>query len=82
MNNFEYNVLKNFMKNQAGYSSVALGKFIGMDLVNPCIDFQSLATSMGISACRVTQAADITAAVKMGIASGKTNLIEVVISAG
>jgi benzoylformate decarboxylase len=37
---------------------------------------------MGISACRVTQAADITAAVKMGIASGKTNLIEVVISAG
>lgn len=82
MNNFEYNVLKNFMKNQPSYSSVAMGKFIGMDLINPCIDFQSLAASMGISACRVTQAGDIAAAVSIGIASGKTNLIEVVISAG
>lgn len=82
MNNFEYNVLKNFMKNQPSYSSVAMGKFIGMDLINPCIDFQSLAASMGISACRVTQAGDIAGAVSIGIASGKTNLIEVVISAG
>lgn len=82
MNNFEYNVLKNFMKNQPSYSSVAMGKFIGMDLVNPCIDFQSLAASMGISACRVAKAEDIAAAVSIGIASGKTNLIEVVISAG
>lgn len=82
MNNFEYNVLKNFMKNQPSYSSVAMGKFIGMDLINPCIDFQSLAASMGVSACRVTQAGDIAAAVSIGIASGKTNLIEVVISAG
>ncbi|MCK7226317.1 thiamine pyrophosphate-binding protein [Enterobacter asburiae] len=82
MNNFEYNVLKNFMKNQPSYSSVAMGKFIGMDLINPCIDFQSLAASMGISSCRVTQAGDIAAAVSIAIASGKTNLIEVVISAG
>lgn len=82
MNNFEYNVLKNFMKNQSSYTSVAQGRFIGMDLVNPCIDFQSLAASMGISACRVTEAVDIAAAVKSGIASGKTNLIEVIISAG
>ncbi|WP_455428009.1 thiamine pyrophosphate-binding protein [Dryocola sp. LX212] len=81
MNNFEYNVLKNFMKSQSSYTSVAQGRFIGMDLVNPCIDFQSLAASMGISACRVTQAVDIATAVKSGIASGKTNLIEVIISA-
>nr|ALG88703.1 Benzoylformate decarboxylase [Pectobacterium carotovorum] len=68
------------MKSQPSYTSVALGKFIGMELVNPCIDFQSLAASMGISACRVTQAVDVATAVQSGIASGKTNLIEIVIS--
>jgi benzoylformate decarboxylase len=81
MNNLEYNVLKNFMKSQPAYSSTQLGRFIGMDLVNPHIDFQSLGSAMGIHCCRVTQAADIATAVAHGLQSGKTNLIEIVISA-
>lgn len=81
MNNREYNILKNFMKSQADYSSTRLGRFIGMDLVNPHIDFQSLATAMGVHCCRVTEAADIAEAVTRGLQSGKTNLIEIAISA-
>ena len=81
MNNREYNILKNFMKSQADYSSTRLGRFIGMDLVNPHIDFQSLATAMGVPSCRVTEAADIAEAVTRGLQSGKTNLIEIAISA-
>lgn len=51
-----------------------------MDLVNPHIDFQSLATAMGVQCCRVTEAADIAGAVARGLQSGKTNLIEIAIS--
>ncbi|WP_368544874.1 thiamine pyrophosphate-binding protein [Enterobacter soli] len=81
MNNCEYNILKNFMKGQSHYSSTKLGRFIGMDLINPHIDFQALATAMGVRCTRVTQAADIAAAVTQGLQSGKTNLIEIAISA-
>ncbi|WP_273960800.1 thiamine pyrophosphate-binding protein [Enterobacter kobei] len=81
MNNREYNILKNFMKSQADYSSTQLGRFIGMDLVNPHIDFQSLANAMGVHCCRITDAADIAAAVTKGVQSGETNLIEIAISA-
>ena len=81
MNNLEYNILKNFMKGQPGYSSTKLGRFIGMDLINPQIDFQSLGAAMGIRCCQVTQAADIATAVTQGLRSGKTNLIEIAISA-
>ncbi|WP_058910063.1 thiamine pyrophosphate-binding protein [Entomohabitans teleogrylli] len=80
MNNLEYNVLKNFMKDQPLYTSTAQGRFIAMDLINPCIDFISLASSMGISSCRVTAAADIMTTVLAGIQSGKPNLIEIMIS--
>jgi benzoylformate decarboxylase len=52
-----------------------------MDLINPRIDFQSLGAAMGIRCCRVTQAADIATAVTQGLQSGKTNLIEIAISA-
>ena len=52
-----------------------------MDLVNPHIDFQSLATAMGVHCCRVTEAAGIAEAVTHGLQSGKTNLIEIAISA-
>jgi benzoylformate decarboxylase len=70
MNNREYNILKNFMKGP-GYSSTKLGRFIGMDLINPRIDFQSLGTAMGIRCCRVTQAADIATAVTQACSQEK-----------
>ena len=82
MNNREYNILKNFMRAQPAYASVRRNRFIAMDLVDPAIDFQSLAHSMGVPALRIERAADIAPAIEAGIASRAPNLIEIVISAG
>ena len=82
MNNREYNILKTFMKGQAHYLSASSNRFIAMDLVDPAIDYLALAASMGVEARRVDRACDITAAVAAGIASGRPNLIEVLISPG
>ena len=81
MNNQEYNILKNFMRSQENYTSAQTGKFIAMDITNPVIDYQALALSMGVTACKVTQAADIAPTVEHCIQSGKTCLVEIVISA-
>jgi benzoylformate decarboxylase len=81
MNNREYNILKNFMKGQSHYLSAKSNRFIAMDLVDPVVDYLSLAASMGVPARRVERAADIADAVAAGIASGQPNLIEVMISA-
>lgn len=78
-NNREYNVLKNFMRSQAHYQSAQTGRFIGMDINSPAIDFQSLAQSMGVPARRVTRAEAIHEAVTATIASGAPGLIEVVV---
>jgi benzoylformate decarboxylase len=79
-NNREYNVLKNFMRSQAGYFAAKENRFIAMDINNPAIDYIALATSMGVSARRVERATDIASAIEAGIASGKPNLVEIPIS--
>ncbi|HEX4177303.1 MAG TPA: thiamine pyrophosphate-dependent enzyme, partial [Rhizomicrobium sp.] len=80
MNNREYNILKNFMRSRTGYVAQRTNRFIAMDIAEPVIDFQSLGRSMGIPACRIEKAGDIAAAIEAGIASGKPNLIEIIIS--
>lgn len=82
MNNREYNVLKNFMKGQAGYASVQRNRFIAMDIDDPPIDYQAMAQSYGVPSHRITKAGDIAGAIEAAIASGKPNLIEIMISVG
>ena len=82
MNNREYNILKNFMRAQPAYASVRRNRFIAMDLVDPAIDYLSLAHALGVPARRIERAADIAPAIEAGIASRSPNLIEIVISAG
>ena len=81
MNNREYNVLKNFMRGQPHYLSCKGNRFIAMDIERPAIDYLALATSMGVPARRIERAWDIAPAIAAGIATGRTNLIEVIISA-
>jgi benzoylformate decarboxylase len=80
MNNREYNVLKNFMKSQTDYLSAKSKRFIAMDIDNPAIDYVALAKSFGLPARRVTRARDIAPAIENGIASGRANVVEVVIA--
>jgi len=79
MNNREYNILKNFMRSQAHFTSSRTERFPAMEIDNPPIDYVALATSMGVRAQRIVRATDIAPAVEAGIRSGETNLIEVVI---
>ncbi|MFT4581612.1 MAG: benzoylformate decarboxylase [Gammaproteobacteria bacterium] len=81
INNLEYNVLKNYMRSQPHYNSTRTGEFIAMDIIDPAIDFQALAQSMGVVAQRITEASEIQATVARAIDSGKPNLIEIVVSA-
>lgn len=76
VNNRSYDILRNFMKSQHHFASVRAGRFIGMDLDEPPIDFLALAASWGLPARRVERAGEIAAAVEHGIASGLPNLIE------
>ena len=80
LNNGEYNILKNYVRAQDQYRASGENRFIGMDLVDPAIDFVALASSMGIPARRIEKAGDIAEAVEAGIRSGVPNLIDIVIS--
>jgi benzoylformate decarboxylase len=81
MNNREYNVLKNFMRGQEAYASTRTGRFIAMDIVDPAIDYVALAASMGLPARRIEKAGDVAAAIADAVASGRPNLVEIVIAA-
>ena len=50
-NNRRYGVLQNVAKS-LGYANAKAGRFVGMDVVDPAIDFQALAASMGVPAER------------------------------
>src|SRR5690606_24233132 len=79
INNREYNVLKNFMRSQAHYHYAQSGRFIAMDITEPAIDFLALATAMGMPAQRITRRDQIHDTVTAAVASGRPNLIEIVI---
>ena len=68
------------MRTQQHYASARANRFIAMDIVDPAIDFLSLATSMGLSARRVDRTADIAPALKAAISSRIPNLIEIPIT--
>jgi benzoylformate decarboxylase len=81
MNNGEYNILKNYARNQAHYRSAGTNQFIGMDIRDPAIDFLALASALGVASRRVERAGDIAGAVEDGIRSGGPNIIELPITA-
>jgi benzoylformate decarboxylase len=80
VNNREYNILKQFVRSQSRYASARANRFIAMDIVDPAIDFPTLAASMGVPARRAERAVDIAPAIEAGISSGVPNLIEIPIS--
>ena len=80
INNREYSILKRFMRSQPHYASTRANRFIGMDILDPAIDFLALAASMGLPAHRIDRAAEIAPALEAAISSGAPNLIEIPIS--
>jgi benzoylformate decarboxylase len=75
-NNRRYGVLQNVAKS-LGYANAKAGRFVGMDVVDPAIDFQALATSMGVPAERAHDRDAIGAAIKRALERGGPSLIEI-----
>jgi len=75
-NNRRYGVLQNIAK-QMGCTNAAAGKFVGMDIVDPAIDFQALAKSMGVPSVHAGTIAAIRAAVTDALTRQGPTLIEI-----
>jgi len=81
-NNHNYQTVRHAYYNYRG-RMVSSGKYAGMYLGNPDIDFVKLAASQGVPGERATGAADLKAALQRGTAAtrdGNPYLIEVVIA--
>jgi len=78
-NNARYNVLMNVAKGLGAKNALA-GKYVGMDLVEPRVDFQALANSMGVPSVRADDPEAIAAAIAEATRRDGPSLIEVAIA--
>jgi benzoylformate decarboxylase len=75
-NNRRYGVLQNVAKS-LGYANAKAGRFVGMDIADPAIDFQALAASMGVPAERAEDRHAIGAAVHRALRRDGPSLIAI-----
>ena len=75
-NNRRYGVLQNVAK-QLGYPNAIAGRFVSMDVVDPAIDFQALAASMGVPAERADDREAIGASAERALRRDGPTLIEI-----
>lgn len=78
LNNASYRILKQRVQNLRGHAAQS-GRYVGMELDKPAIDFVGMARSLGVqaeSARTVAEAADL---IKAGLAKDGPSLIEVAI---
>jgi len=80
VNNRQYKILKGYLRGMGG-GAVRSGRFVGMDLDHPPVDFMALARSMAVDATTVESAADVAEAVQTALASGRPHVLELPISA-
>jgi benzoylformate decarboxylase len=78
-NNRRYNVLMNVARDLGTKNAVA-GRFIGMDLIEPAVDFQALAKSMGVPSCHVEGPQEIATATHAALERHGPTLIEIPIA--
>lgn len=77
-NNRRYGVLQNIAK-QLGCANAVVGRFVGMDVNDPAIDFQALAASMGVPATRADTVGAIGTAVAEALGRDGPSLIEIAV---
>jgi benzoylformate decarboxylase len=78
-NNRRYNVLMNVAR-ELGTKNAVAGRFVGMDLIEPAVDFQALAKSMGLASCRVEGPQEIANATRTALERNGPSLIEIPIA--
>ncbi len=80
-NNQSYRILKLNMLQYLG-EAMAGRKFIGMDLVDPVLDFAQIAQAFGIRGQRVESSEELGPALRSALRSGEPSLVDVVIEGG
>ncbi|HEX8091415.1 MAG TPA: thiamine pyrophosphate-dependent enzyme [Blastocatellia bacterium] len=78
-NNASYMILKGGLLAMRG-ASAEHGKFVGMDITEPEVNFVSLATSMGVAARRISLAAELGGALDWALNEGGPALLDVAIA--
>ncbi|HEX9461579.1 MAG TPA: thiamine pyrophosphate-binding protein [Alphaproteobacteria bacterium] len=81
LNNSSYRILKQRLNNLRGHAAQQ-DVYVGMDLVDPAIDFVGLARSLGVRAERVTTVAEVVDLVKTGVSGEAPLLIDVNVERG
>ncbi|MEY2566427.1 MAG: benzoylformate decarboxylase [Actinomycetota bacterium] len=79
VNNRQYLILKNALRSMDG-DTVATGRYVGMDIVDPPVDYVALARSMGVHATLVEKAGDVGDAVRAAWDTGRPHLLELPIT--
>jgi len=79
VNNRQYKILKGYLRGMGG-AAVRTGRFVGMDLDEPPVDFLALARSMAVDATRIDSAADVGDAVRAALAGGRPHVLELPIT--
>ena len=77
-NNRRYGVLQNIAR-QLGCPNAVAGRFVGMDVDDPAIDFQALAASMGVPSVRADDPDAIRAAIAEALGREGPSLIEIAV---
>jgi len=78
VNNRSYRILKqrvNALKGVAAQRDI----YVGMDLVEPAIDFVGLARSLGLAAARAETLAQVAPLLEKALASGEPSLVDIVV---
>ena len=76
LNNSSYRILKQRAQALRGHADQT-GRYVGMELTDPAIDFVGLARSLGIEAERALTVAEACDLIKRGLAGSAPSLIEV-----
>jgi benzoylformate decarboxylase len=76
LNNTSYRILKQRLRAQHG-AAAQVDRYVGMELVDPPIDYLGLARSLGVAAERATTVHEATDLVARGLKSGAPLLIDV-----
>ncbi|MBL8386255.1 MAG: hypothetical protein JNM90_24435 [Burkholderiales bacterium] len=76
-NNRSYRIIKERLVAMQGSD-----RFVGMDMRDPAIDFCGLARAFGIAATRITDPADVAAALAAAVRSGAPHLIDIAVADG
>lgn len=77
-NNRRYGVLQNIAK-QLGCPNAVEGRFVGMNIEQPAIDFMALAASMGVPAVRADEPQPIRDAIAAALTRDGPSLIEIAV---